>query len=141
MRLRVTGEGDAGLRGGPSGDLYLFISVKPHEFFERQGEDLHIEIPISFVQAALGDEIEVPTLFGRAKLKIPSGTETDTIFRLRDKGLPVIQSSRTGDQFVKVIIDVPKKLNKKQKAALEDFKKASGDDSTPQKSIFKKLFK
>lgn len=141
MRLRVSGEGDAGLRDGPSGDLYLFISVEEHEFFDREGENLHIEIPISFVQAALGDEIEVPTLFGRAKLKIPSGTETDTVFRLRDKGLPVIQSSRTGDQFVKVIIDVPKKLNSKQKKALEDFAKASGEQTTPQKGLFKKLFK
>lgn len=141
MRLRVQSEGDAGLRGGPNGDMYLFISVKPHEFFDRQGEDLHIEIPISFVQAALGDEIEVPTLFGRAKLKIPSGTETDTVFRLRDNGLPVIQSSRKGDQFVKVVVDVPKKLSSKQKKALEDFAKASGEQSTPQKSLFKRFFK
>jgi len=140
-RLRVTGEGDAGLRAGPSGDLYVFVNVETHKYFERDGENLLIDCPVSFVQAALGDEIEVPTLFGRAKLKVPSGTQTGTVFRLRGKGMPTVHSGHTGDQLVEVQVAVPKKLSKKQKTALEGFAKASGDAVKPQKSLFEKIFK
>lgn len=140
VRLRVSGEGDAGLKGGEPGDLYVFISVEEHEYFEREGEDLHLSIPISFVQATLGTEIEVPTLFGKAKLKIPSGTQTGTTFRLRDKGMPALRSTHRGDQMVTVDVDVPKRLNNKQKRALEAFAEASGDEVQPQKTLFKKIF-
>ena len=140
VRLRVAGEGDAGLREGEPGDLYVFISVQEHEYFEREGDDLHLSIPISFVQAVLGAEIEVPTLFGKAKLKIPPGTQTGTAFRLRNKGMPALRSSRVGDQLVTVDVEVPTKLNTKQKKALEAFAEASGDDVHPQRTLFNKIF-
>ena len=140
MRLRVSGEGDAGLRGGPNGDLYVFISVKEHNYFQRVGDDLLLDVPISFVQAALGDEVEVPTLFGKAKLKIPAGTQTGTTFKLKEKGMPRLQRSGQGDQLVTVEVDVPKKLSSKQKKALETFKQTMGKDARPQKSFFEKLF-
>lgn len=140
MRLRVAGEGDAGLRGAPAGDLYVFISIKEHDYFVRDGEDLRLDIPISFVQAALGDDIDVPTLFGKAKLKIPAGTQTGTTFRLKGKGMPVLHHSSNGDQLVTVTVEVPEKLSNKQKKALEEFAKASGESVTPQKSLFKKIF-
>ncbi len=88
FRLRLAGEGEAGERGGPPGDLYIYITVREHEFFRREGNDVHCEVPVSFVQAALGDEIEVPTLSGTVKLKIPEGTQTGTRFRLRGQGIP-----------------------------------------------------
>lgn len=140
MRLRVASEGDAAPRNGLAGDLYIFINVKKHKYFQRDQEDLHIKIPISFIQAALGDTVEVPTLFGKAQLKIPAGTQPDTMFKLKGKGLPVLQSSRTGEQFVTVELQVPKKLNAKQKKALGDYAKASGDTIKPQKSFFEKIF-
>ncbi|MFP4524338.1 MAG: molecular chaperone DnaJ [Candidatus Woesearchaeota archaeon] len=140
MRLRVPGEGDAGLKGAPAGDLYVFISVEEHEYFERDGDDLKLEVPISFVQAALGDDIEVPTLQGRASLKIPAGTETGTTFRLRSKGMPRLRGGGFGDQLVTVRVEVPKRLSSKQKRALEEFAEASGDSVEPQKGFFKKIF-
>jgi molecular chaperone DnaJ len=140
MRLRVQGEGDAGARGAGAGDLYVFITVTEHEFFSREGADLHLAIPISFVQATLGTEIEVPTLFGRGKLKIPAGTQTGTIFRLREKGMPELHSHHQGDELITVTVEIPKKLNSKQKQALEEFAKASGDDVQPQKGLFAKIF-
>ncbi|MBD3208952.1 molecular chaperone DnaJ [Candidatus Woesearchaeota archaeon] len=141
MRLRVSGEGDAGLRGGSAGDLYVFISVEEHEYFERVGSDLHLRVPLSFVQATLGDDIEVPTLFGKASLRIPAGTASGTSFRLKGKGTPVLRGSRTGDELVTVNVEVPQKLNAKQRQALESFAKASGESVQPQRSFFKKLFK
>ncbi len=140
MRLRVSGEGDAAPRGGSPGDLYVFIHVKDHDYFVREGADLHIEVPISFVQATLGAEIEVPTLFGKAKLKIPAGTQGGTTFRLRGKGIPIVGRHDHGDELVKVIVDIPKKLSHKQREALEKFADASGDSVNPQKSLFKKIF-
>src|SRR5690606_39308769 len=100
QRIRLAGEGEAGERGGPPGDLYVFVTVRPHPFFRREGRDIHCEVPISFVQAALGDEIEVPTLEGTATLKIPEGTQTGTVFRMRWKGVPDVRGLVRGAQFV-----------------------------------------
>ena len=122
--LKVHGEGQA-IKNGQPGDLYVVISVKPHELFQREGNDLHIDIPISFSQAALGDEIEVPTLEGSSMIKIPSGTQIDTIFRLKNKGISEMQGHGKGDLFAKVIVKVPGSLNKKQKDLLIEFAKES----------------
>lgn len=140
MRLRVPNQGDANIRGAEPGDLYIFISVKRHEFFEREGDDINIEVPISFTQAVFGDEIEVPIIGGRAKLKIPEGTQSGTIFRMRGKGMPNVHGHGTGDQNVTVQLETPRKLNKKQEELLKEYQKSLGENSKPQKSFFKKLF-
>lgn len=124
-RLRIKGEGEAGEKDAPNGDLYVIIRVKPHDTFERDGNDIYIETPISFVTAALGGEIQVPTLDGKAKLKIPSGTQDNTVFRMKGKGIPDLETGRRGAQKVKATIEVPKRLNRKQKAALKEYAKAS----------------
>ncbi|MBW2991874.1 molecular chaperone DnaJ [Candidatus Woesearchaeota archaeon] len=125
-KLRVRGEGEAGEKGGPSGDLYVVLHVKEHDIFERDGNDISVEIPISFSQACLGTEIQVPTLEGKAKLKIPAGTATDTVFRMKGKGIPSLRSYGTGSENVKVVVQVPKKLTKKQKELLKEFDKLGG---------------
>jgi len=140
MRLRLVGEGEVAEHAGEKGDLYVIVKVQSHKFFEREGQDLYCEIPISFVQATLGAEISVPTLGGNAKLKIPAGTQTNTIFRMRGKGIESINGYRAGDQLVRAIIQTPSKLSKKQKKLLQDFADASGDEMHPQKGFFKKLF-
>ncbi|GAW93450.1 molecular chaperone DnaJ [Calderihabitans maritimus] len=117
-RLRVAGEGEAGVYGGPPGDLYVYIKVKPHEIFTRDGYDIYCEVPISFAQAALGDEIEVPTLNGKAKLKIPEGTQSGTTFRLKGRGIPYVRGGGRGDQHVKVQVVTPVNLTEKQKELL-----------------------
>ena len=137
-RLRVSGEGEVGQNGGPRGDFYVFISVKEHDVFKREGDNINIEIPISFVQAALGDEVEVPTLDGKAKMKIPPGTQSETIFRLKEKGMPRINSSLRGSQYVKVSVAVPEKLNTKQKDLLKEYDKIS-KDRFEYKSFFDKI--
>lgn len=128
IRLRVTGEGEAGSHGGPSGDLYVVINVEPHPFFKRKGNDLHCEVPISFVQAVLGGEIEVPTIDENASVRIPAGTPSGRVFHLRGKGVPKLGGYGKGDQFVTVFIDVPKKLTARQKELLAEFAEISGDD-------------
>jgi len=138
MRLRVGGEGESGVKGGPPGDLYVVIHVEEHNVFTRDGDDLFMEVPISFTQAVFGDTIEVPTLEGKAKLKIPEGTDTHTIFRLKNNGIPHLGRSGVGDQQIRVIIETPKKLSKKQSELLKDYAKESGD--APSKSFFKKIF-
>ena len=139
-RLRVAYEGEAGSRGGQPGDLYVYIFVKPHKLFTREADDVICEVPITFVQAALGDEIQVPTLDGQVKLTLPEGTQTGTVFRLKDKGIPHLRGSGRGDQHVRVKVITPKKLTDKQRELLRDFGHASGDDSNPeQKSWFKKV--
>jgi molecular chaperone DnaJ len=137
-RLRVSGEGELGEYGGPRGDLFVFIRVRDHDVFEREGEDINIEIPISYVQAALGDEVEVPTLDGKATMKIPAGTQSETTFRLRNKGMPILHSSSRGDQFVKVSISVPKHLNKKEQELLKQYDKLV-KDRFEYKSFFDKV--
>lgn len=138
-RLRSTGNGEAGLAGGNPGDLYIVLSVKEHELFERQEENLFCEIPIKFTLATLGGTIEVPTLFGKASLKIPSGTQSGTTFRLRDKGMPSLRGSRQGDQLVRVQVEVPQSLSAEQRKLLEDFVRISGDANEPtSKKFFEK---
>jgi len=121
MRLRVQGEGEAGERGAMSGDLYVQIRVKKHEDFERRGNDIYLEQKITFPQAAIGTKLEVPTLDGTATLKIPSGTQPGTIFSMKGHGIPDINGYGTGAQLVRVVVEVPKKLTKKQKELLEEF--------------------
>jgi molecular chaperone DnaJ len=141
-RLRSSGNGEAGIGGGQTGDLYIVISVKEHELFERQGDDLFCEIPIKFTLASLGGNIEVPTLFGKGSLKIPVGTQSGTTFRLRDKGMPSLRGGRQGDQLVRVHVEVPQTLSPEQRKILEDFARISGDANEPtSKTFFEKAKK
>ncbi|SCM80278.1 chaperone Hsp40, co-chaperone with DnaK [uncultured Sporomusa sp.] len=140
-RLRVAHEGEAGQRGGPPGDLYVYLFVKQHKLFTREGNDVVCEVPINFVQAALGDEIEVPTLDGRVKLKVPEGTQTGTVFRIKDKGIPHLRGHGRGDQHVRVKIVTPKKLTDRQKELLQEFAKAGGVEPTSEEKGFFKKFK
>jgi molecular chaperone DnaJ len=135
MRLRVAGEGQIGQNNGPTGDLYVEVNVRGHKYFKRRDDDLYITIPISFSQAALGDDIEVPTIDGKASLKIPSGTQTETILRMKDKGMPNVRGGYVGDQMVKVHIEVPKKLSKKQKELITKL-----HEEKPSKSFLNKIF-
>jgi len=141
-QLRVSGEGESGIRGGPPGDLYVVVHVKPHDFFEREGDDIYCEVPITFAQAALGDEIEVPTPSGKVKLKIPAGTQTNTYFRLKGHGVPRLRGLGQGDQHVKVVVVTPTKLSDKQKELLREFAKLSGEDAhEQQETLFERMKK
>ena len=135
-RVKLTGEGEAGVGGGPRGDLYLLIRVLDHSIFEREGYDIYCQVPISITQAALGSDIEVPTLDGRAKLTIQPGTQNQQIFRLRSKGIQKLQRSDRGDLYVRIVVEVPTNLNKDQKKLLEQFAAISGEDTTPMKKSF-----
>ena len=140
--LRVSGKGDAGTKGGPPGDLLLAIYVEKHPIFERRDNDIHCKIPITFVQATLGTELSVPTLDGSVKLTIPEGTQTGSIFRLQNKGIPHIRNKKNrGSQYVEVYIEVPKGLNDKQKELLKDFAETTGDHQPEQKGFFDKVKK
>jgi len=128
-RIRLAGEGEAGVRGGPSGDLYVFLSIAPHRFFRREGADLHCKVPIPMVQAALGGPLEVPTMDGkRARLTLPQGVQTGHQFRLKGKGMPVLRSPNRGDMYVEVVVETPVNLTRKQRELLEEFDKA-GENS------------
>ncbi len=127
--LRVPGEGDTGIRGGPTGDLYIVIHVNPHQTFKRDGKDLSMDLQLTFIQAALGAEIEVPTLTGKAKLKIPSGTQTDTIFKLRGEGIPDLEGGTTGDERIRVKIVTPKSLGKREKELYNELAQIEGKDA------------
>ncbi len=120
-RLRSAGNGEAGSRGGPAGDLYVFLQIKPHEIFAREGDDLLCEVPVSFIQATLGAEIEVPTLQGRATVKIPAGTQPGTVLRLKNRGVKNLQGHGQGDLHVRVQVEVPTHLNSEQKQKLAEF--------------------
>ncbi|HVV65855.1 MAG TPA: molecular chaperone DnaJ [Rhizomicrobium sp.] len=137
-RIRLSGEGQAGVNGGPPGDLYIFISVAPHAIFQRDGHDLYCRAPISFVQAALGGSIEVPTLDGgRAKITIPEGTQSGRQFRLRGKGMPVLRGGgMAGDLYVEVAVETPSKLSKKQKELLKAFERESCEGTNPESESF-----
>ena len=130
-RLRSSRNGEAGIRGGPPGDLYVVIHIKEHEVFERDGDALFCEIPVPFTTASLGGEVEVPTLEGKAHLKIPAGTQSATVFKLRSKGIPSLNSSTRGDLMVRVLVEVPTKLNSEQRRKLEEFAALMGDDNSP----------
>ncbi|WP_408954872.1 molecular chaperone DnaJ [Natroniella sp. ANB-PHB2] len=135
-RLRMTGEGEAGKNGGPNGDLYIVINIKPHEIFERKGDEIICEVPISFVQATLGDEIKVPTLDGRVKFEIPEGTQPGTSFRLKGKGVPHLNRRGRGDQHIKVKVVIPEKLDQEQKELLRKFADISGEEINPEQKGF-----
>lgn len=136
-RLRVAGEGEPGEPGAPKGDLYVVVYVKEHPVFERDGSDVYIEVPLTFTQAALGDTIDIPIINGKAELKIPSGTQPGTLLRMKGKGLPHMRSYGTGDQYVKITIEVPKSLTKKQKELLKKFD--SEVKYAPHQKLFDKL--
>jgi molecular chaperone DnaJ len=139
-RLRSTGNGDAGVRGGAAGDLYVFLHVKDHDVFQRDDADLFCEVPLPFSVAALGGELKVPTLDGQSSIKIPAGTQGGTVFRLRDKGLPTLSSGgRRGDLNVRVQVEVPTKLNHEQQDKLRAFSESIGDHNSPmQEGFFQK---
>ncbi len=128
-RLRINGEGEVGLRSGPPGDLYVYINVLSHELFTREGNNINCELPISFIQAALGDEVDVPTLYGTMKFKIPEGTQPGAEFRLRGKGIPDLNGYGKGDQYIKVKIVIPTRLNERQKQLLNEFAQISGEST------------
>jgi molecular chaperone DnaJ len=130
-RLRSSGGGEAGLRGGERGDLYVVIHLKEHPIFTRDGNDLHCEMPIPFVTAALGGEIEVPSLSGPVKMKVPAGTQGGTDFRVKGHGMPRLQSTSKGDLHVRLEVEVPTKLDENQRKALEAFATLCGEHNTP----------
>jgi molecular chaperone DnaJ len=136
-RIRLAGEGEAGLRGGPSGDLYIFLSLATHAFFQRDSADLHCRVPISMVAAALGGEFEVPTIDGsKTRVKIPSGTQSGRRFRLQAKGMPVLRSKQVGDMYVQVMVETPQNLTKRQRELLSEFEKLSSRETQPESSGF-----
>lgn len=136
-RIRLAGEGEAGVRGGPNGDLYIFLSVQPHDFFQREGTDVYCRAPISMVTAALGGEFFVPTLDGaRAKVKIPEGTQSGRRFRLPGKGMPVMRSKAFGDMYVQVVVETPQNLTKRQKELLQEFESGSSQQTHPESAGF-----
>jgi molecular chaperone DnaJ len=140
-RIRYSEQGDAGVQGGPAGDLYVVLKVKPHPFFEREGRDLHCSVPISFSQAALGDELTIPTLDGSEhKLKVPEGTQSGTTFRIRGKGVPALQSHGKGDLFVHVRVQTPAKLTKRQRELLTELGGTFNVENKPEpRSLFEKV--
>ena len=136
-RIRLAGEGEAGVRGGPAGDLYIFLSLATHEFFQRDGADLHCRVPISVVTAALGGAFEVPTIDGaKTKVKVPEGTQSGRRFRLHGRGMPVLRSKQTGDMYVQVMVETPQNLTKKQKELLTEFEKISSQENNPESAGF-----
>jgi len=143
--LRSSGNGEAGPRGGTPGDLYVVLHVKPHEIFQREGDDLLCEVPISFVQAALGADIEVPTLSDKALIRVPAGTQTGSVFRIKGKGVKNVQGYGWGDLHVRVTVEVPSHLNAEQRAKLQEFAELCDENVNPiSKGFFAKakdLFK
>ncbi len=141
-RIRLAGEGEAGVQGGPAGDLYIFLSLAAHKFFQRDGADLHCRVPVSMVTAAMGGEFKVPTIDkGKTKVKVPSGTQSGRRFRVAGKGMPVLRSRQTGDMYVQVVVETPQNLTKKQKELLAEFEKLSSGDTQPEAAGFFKMVK
>ena len=136
-RIRLAGEGEAGLRGGPPGDLYIFLSIKPHTFFQRDGADIFCRVPVSVTTAALGGDFEVPTIDGgRTKVKVPDGTQTGKQFRLKGKGMPVLRSGRVGDMYIQVAVETPRNLTRRQRELLQEFEQVSSADNNPESTGF-----
>lgn len=135
-RLRVSNEGEGGVRGGNPGDLYVFIHVKPHEIFKREGSDIICRLPIDFPTAALGGEVEVPTVTGKTKIKIPAGSQNGKILRMKGKGMPSLRGSGRGDQLVSLVIEVPERLSKEQKELLKKYKEISTKSNYPRIEAF-----
>jgi molecular chaperone DnaJ len=138
-RIRLAGEGEAGSRGGPAGDLYIFISVRPHEFFQREGADLFCKVPISMATAALGGDIEVPTIDGKkARVAIPEGAQSGKQFRLKSKGMPVLRSQQYGDMYIQVSVETPVNLTRRQRELLREFDGQAGNNSPESAGFFSK---
>jgi molecular chaperone DnaJ len=136
-RIRLANEGEAGLRGGPPGDLYIFLSVKPHEFFQRDGADLYCKVPISMTTAALGGSFEVATLDGtQTRVKVTEGTQSGRQFRLKGKGMPVLRQPNIGDLYIQTVVETPQNLTKRQRELLEEFEQLSSKENSPQSSGF-----
>ena len=136
-RIRLAGEGEAGVRGGPPGDLYIFLSMASHPFFQRDGADLHCRVPVSMVTAAMGGDCEVPTIDGgKTKVKIPEGSQSGRRFRLQGKGMPVLRTRQNGDMYVQVMVETPQKLTKKQRDLLVEFDRLSSVDTHPESAGF-----
>jgi molecular chaperone DnaJ len=136
-RIRLAGEGEAGVRGGGQGDLYIFLSLAPHPFFQRDGADLHCRVPISMVTAALGGGFDVPTIDGgKTRVKVPDGTQSGRRFRLSGKGMPVLRARETGDMYVQVLVETPQKLTKRQKELLQEFDQQSSSETQPEAAGF-----
>ncbi|MBP2236045.1 molecular chaperone DnaJ [Sinorhizobium kostiense] len=136
-RIRLSGEGEAGLRGGPPGDLYIFLSVKPHEFYQRDGADLYCSVPISMTTAALGGKFDVTTLDGtKSRVTVPEGTQAGKQFRLKGKGMPVLRSNQMGDLYIQIQIETPQKLTKRQRELLQEFEEISSKENNPQSTGF-----
>ncbi|WP_341707284.1 molecular chaperone DnaJ [Halopseudomonas sp.] len=139
-RIRLAGEGEAGVNGGPAGDLYVVVSVREHKIFERDGKNLYCEVPISFVDAALGGELEVPTLDGRVKLKIPEGAQTGKLFRLRGKGVTPVRGGSPGDLLCRVVVETPVNLTKRQRELLEELRQTLEEEGSSQSPRAKSWF-
>lgn len=136
-RIRLAGEGEAGLRGGPGGDLYIFLSISPHEFFQRDGADLFCRVPISVTTAALGGEFEVPTIDGsKTRVRVPDGSQTGKQFRLKGKGMPVMRTAKVGDMYIQVVVETPRNLTRRQRELLAEFEQASSADTHPESTGF-----
>jgi len=136
-RIRLAGEGEAGVRGGPAGDLYIFLSIGSHPFFQREGADLHCRVPISMVTAAVGGEFEVPTIDGgQTRVKVPEGTQSGQRFRLAGKGMPVLRARQSGDMYVQIVVETPQNLTKKQRELLAEFDRLSSTATQPESSGF-----
>lgn len=137
VRIRLAGEGEAGSRNGPAGDLYIFLSVRPHEFFQRDGTDLFCRVPISMTTAALGGEFEVKALDGtKTRVKVPEGTQTGKQFRLKSKGMPIMRSQGAGDLYIQIVTETPQNLSRKQRELLEEFEQISSENNSPESAGF-----
>jgi molecular chaperone DnaJ len=137
-KMRIAGNGEAGIRGGARGDLYVVIHVKEHELFERDGDSLYCEVPVNFTTATLGGDITIPTLEGGMPLKVPAGTQSGSVFKVRGKGMPSMNGSGRGDILARLVIAVPQKLTSEQRKKLEEFSVLMGDDSTGEKGFFQR---
>lgn len=136
-RIRLAGEGEAGTMGAPSGDLYIFLSIAPHDFFQRDGADLHCRVPISMARAALGGQVEVPSIAGeKTRVKIPEGTQTGRQFRLRGKGMPIMRTPQTGDMYIEVMVETPRNLSRRQRELLAEFEDVSSTENHPESHGF-----
>jgi len=131
-RIRLAGEGEAGSRGGPAGDLYIFLSIRPHTFFQRDGADIYCRVPLALTTAALGGEFEVPAIDGSlSRVRVPEGTQTGRQFRLRGKGMPVLRSNQHGDMYIQVVVETPRNLTRRQRELLEEFQRESSTENQP----------
>jgi molecular chaperone DnaJ len=136
-RIRLAGEGEAGLRGGPAGDLYIFLSIKPHAVFQRDGADIFCRVPVSLTTAALGGQFEVPTLDGgRSRVKVPEGAQSGLQIRLKGKGMPVLRSRQIGDMYVQIVVETPRNLSRRQRELLGEFERVSNEENNPESTGF-----